>query len=278
MAESSTILIAGCGYVGSHLGGLLADEGFHVWGLRRTAGELPPGITPVIADLNGLGELPAEIDYVVFCAATGGGPESAYQDVFVDGLSALLERMPSVRRFVFVSSTGVYAQRAGEWVDEQSAAEPALVSGKYVLRAEQILRSAPMQTVAVRFAGIYGPGRIRLIRSLRGDKPAQVSHEPRYLNQIHRDDCCGVLRHLLTVPDPQPVYIACDSEPATRYDVLTWLAQRTGLPPPEVAGAGDYPGSARGNKRCSNRRLLESGYRFRYPTYREGYQAILAEQ
>lgn len=281
------VLIAGCGYVGSALAERLVGDGHRVWGLRRESGRLPPGVEPVIADLTTPGlktRLPGGIEQAVFAAATGGGPEEAYERLFVDGLSRLIDALCDdrhrVRRLLLVSSTGVYGQRAGEWVDERSETLPGLASGRALLRAEGRAGAAPWSSSSVRFGGIYGPGRIRLIRSVRDRAGSlHVPSAPRYLNQIHRDDCVGVLRHLLALPGPAPVYLGCDDEPAPRLEVLGWIARRLGLPRPAVVDttADPYAGEVRGNKRCRNALLRSSGYRFRYPTYREGYEAVIRD-
>ena len=121
----------------------------------------------------------------------------------------------------------------------------------------------------MRFAGIYGPGRTRLVERVRAGDPCSAA----YTNRIHRDDCAGVLRHLLRLERPLPLYLAADREPATQCAVMTWMAERLGLPAPSIADAGD--GSL--GKRCRNARLVSSGYEFEYPSFREGYDAVIAD-
>ncbi len=123
----------------------------------------------------------------------------------------------------------------------------------------------------MRFGGIYGPGRDRLIREVKAGASC-VADPPVYTNRIHRDDCAGVLRHLMSLRSPHVVYCGVDSEPAARCVVLDWLADRLGAPPP--ARLPPDPSAARG-KRVSNARLLESGYDFLYPSFREGYAQVL---
>ena len=137
----------------------------------------------------------------------------------------------------------------------------------------------------MRFGGIYGPGRTRLIDSVREGSATCPAGPPLYTNRIHRDDCARVLEHLLFLDDPAPLYIAVDDEPAPLDDVLDWLAQRLGVAPPlRTDQAISKPGAEqradpalrmRASKRCSNARLRASGFQFRYPTYREGYAALL---
>ncbi|QIN77374.1 NAD-dependent epimerase/dehydratase family protein [Rubrobacter marinus] len=278
------VLISGCGYVGSALGLLLAAEGHTVFGLRRNTAALPAGITPVRADLSETlppDVLPRDLDAVVFAASPGGSSDEAYRTAYVEGprrvLSALGGR--DVGRLVLVSSTGVYGQREGEWVDEGSPTEPGGVSGRRLLEGEGQVLGGTTPGVVLRLGGIYGPGRNGMIeRALRNPPPDDGP--PQYTNRIHRDDCAGALRHLLLLPDPGPVYLGVDHEPADRRTVAEWLAAHLRRDPPENLasprnGARDRPG--RTNKRCSNERLLRSGYEFRYPTFREGFAALLEE-
>lgn len=125
------ILVAGCGYVGGKLGSLLADDGHEVYGLRRNPDALPTGIKPVAADLSREAPpdiLPQNLDFVFYAVSADGPDDEAYRLAYVDGprnlLEALSNRGDNIRRFFFTSSTGVYAQSDGEWVDEDSPTEP----------------------------------------------------------------------------------------------------------------------------------------------------------
>ena len=277
------ILIAGCGYVGSALGLLLAAEGHTVFGLRRNPAVLPHEITPVRADLSAPlppEALPPTLDAVVCAASPGGSSKEAYRTAYVDGPRNLISALEgqSIARLVLVSSTGVYGQKNGEWVDEGSPAEPANTSGQRLLEGETLVLGGPFPATVLRLGGIYGPGRTGMIeRALRNPPPEDAP--PQYTNRIHRDDCAGALRHLLLVPDPQPIYLGVDQEPADRRTVAEWLAARSGelLPgnPSTPRELRDRPG--RTNKRCSNGLLLRSGYELRYPTFREGFAALLDE-
>jgi nucleoside-diphosphate-sugar epimerase len=284
------VLISGCGYVGTALGLLLAghSERHEVFGLRRNAGALPPGIRSVRADLSQPlppNALPEALDAVVLAASPGGPSDEAYETAYVGGprrlLTVLAERGDEVRRVVLVSSTGVYGQKGGEWVDEDSPTEPAAPSGRRILEGEGLVLNGPFPATVLRLGGIYGPGRVGgILRALHGLSDPAGDEPPRYTNRIHRDDCAGALRHLLLLEDPKPVYLGVDHEPADRQTVARWLAARTGARPEKrpsgAAGRGAEP-SARSNKRCSNRRLVGSGYEFRYPTFREGFEPLLRE-
>jgi nucleoside-diphosphate-sugar epimerase len=251
--------------------------------MRRRPGDLPPGVAPLAADVTrpeSLASLPAGIDAVVYAAAAGGFDEARYTAAYVDGprnlLTALESQGQRPRRFLSISSTGVYAQDSGEWVDEASPAEPAHFSGAALLEGEKIVLGGPFPATVVRLAGIYGPGRTRMIETVRsGD--ATIPATPSYVNHIHRDDCAGALRHVLNLDNPEALYIGVDSEPVERGDMFRWLAQRIGVPEPAVATQRDSESvrAMRGNKRCSNARLIATGYVFRYPTFREGYGALI---
>jgi nucleoside-diphosphate-sugar epimerase len=271
-------LIAGCGYVGIALGERLVAEGHEVWGLRRDCSRLPASIRPIAADLgepSQLAALPSEIDYVVYAASAGEGSEAAYRRAYVVGLGNVLAglRGHRPRRVFFTSSTAVYGQADGSWVDEESETSPLHFTGAATLEAERLLQRSSLPATVVRCAGIYGPDRHRLIESVR-QGAAAMTH--RFTNRIHRDDLAGAITHLIRVNSGLDVVIASDDEPATQSDVIRFLSRRLGVPePPAVPAAGDGPARG-GHKRCRNARLKATGYKLSYPTYREGYAALLA--
>jgi nucleoside-diphosphate-sugar epimerase len=278
-------LIAGCGYIGSALAVRLVAEGHQVWGLKRSwSGDAPApapaGVAAIEADLvagAGLLRLPTNLDFVVYAVSADGRNEAAYRAAYVDGLQRLVEGLhesPDIRRFIFVSSTAVYAQHEGEWVDEESPAEETGFRGACLLRAETLAWRSGLPATVIRLAGIYGPRRIRLIERVLGGEEVSDEAPSRYINLIHRDDCAGALTHVLSLERPERLYLAVDSRPADRREVVRWIAQEAELPDPPVrpraAGA-----AAEAGKRCRNSRLLRSGYRLAYPTYREGFAPLI---
>ena len=284
------LLIAGCGYVGTALGLCFARDGNVSWGIRRDTSPLPHEIRLFQADLTVPGmlrKLPDETSHVVYLAAPGEATEEAYRGTYVDGLKNLLAAIEkqrlSIERFVFASSTAVYGQRGGEWVDESSPTEPPDFRGQVLLEAEELALASPFRSLVVRFGGIYGPGRTGLIERVRTGERTQGS-DPVYRNRIHRDDAVGVLYHALAMGSSEERYLGVDCEPAELRSVERWLAQRMGLPLERAPGAetpdasdtsAHAPG---GNKRCRNDRIVAAGYAFRYPTFREGYGELLSEQ
>ncbi len=282
----ANVLIAGCGYIGTALGSLLAAEGHIVWGLRRHTATLPSGINPLAADLTSsdtLQGLPSTFDYVFYTAAADTHDDAAYRAVYVDGLrnllNALILHQSCPRRVFLTSSTGVYGESSGAWVDETSPTQPTEFGGIRLLEGERLLLDGPFPSTVVRLGGLYGPGRASLIEQVRRGQIAWDDESPVYFNRIHRDDVAGALRHLMTLPAPDPIYIGVDHEPTTLAVLLDWLAEALGVPPTRP-GESSKTRTARhpANKRCRNSRLVASGYVFRYPTFREGYTALLTDQ
>lgn len=277
----SPVLVLGAGYVGEALLQRLADVGCPSYALRRRFEQPPPaGARAITADLNDPGtfaELPRDLRFIVYLLSPDASTDHAYRAAYVTGLERLLAseavRSSPVERILFASSTAVYGQTDGSLVDEQSPTEPEGFAGRRLLQAEAALRASGVPAVSVRFAGIYGPGRQRLLTSVR-EGTASVGPRPHITNRIHRDDCAGFLLHLMQLENPDPLYVGVDDEPSEMGVVLDWLARALGAPPPPRSGS-DGPRERGGNKRCSNRRLRSSGYQLAYPTFREGYGALI---
>ena len=278
----SRILIAGCGDVGTALGLALAEHGHEVFGARRSAHRLPEPLHPLPVDLTDARAIERAIptvDAAVYAVAAGSRDEGAYRRAYVDGVSALLEvleaRAESPRRVFFVSSTSVYGERGGEWIDETAPLAPRGFAGESLVAGERRMLASPIPATVVRFAGIYGPGRGWMIERARAGARC-AGDPPKFTNRIHRDDCAGVLAHLVDLGDRcDDVYIGVDDAPVEECEVLEWLAARLDAPAPRRV-RGDEAASRGSGKRCSNARLRASGYRFRHPTFREGYAAVLA--
>jgi nucleoside-diphosphate-sugar epimerase len=270
------VLIAGCGDVGTEAALQLCREGHEVWGLRRDPSVLPAPIRPVAGDLtrdDGLSEVPDGLDAVVHAATADGRDEADYAAVYRDGLARLLAHVTrdgATPRVLFVSSTAVYGDAGGGWVDETTATVPSTATGGQLVAAEQLLLDAAVDGVVLRLAGIYGPGRTALIDRVRAGEAVRPD-PPVHGNRIHRDDAARAIVHLLTLDDPQPVYLGVDHAPVDRGEVIAWLASELGLATPPSGPSG----TRSGDKRCRNERLLASGFVFRYPTYADGYRAVL---
>lgn len=275
------ILIAGCGDVGSRFGSLMARRGHQVWGLKRKPDDLPTDIEPVAADLNDpatLRDLPPEPTLVAYTASADERSEEAYRRAYVEGVRNLLDALESneqpPRRILFTSSTGVYGQGDSSWVDETSPTEPETFAGRRVLEGEKLLADGPFPAVSLRLGGIYGPGRTRLLDRVRRGEATCPEGPPLYTNRIHSADAAAALAHLSFLEKPEDLYLGVDRKPAALCEVLRYLARRLEAPPPRTVPR-DAAGSGRRSKRCSSRRLFDSGFRFQYPTYRDGYAALI---
>lgn len=233
---------------------------------------MPEGALPLVADLTDPESLKVvrhagSIRQVVYCASADARTDEAYERAYVRGLDNVLDAVDArlVERVIFTASTAVYHQQEG-WVDESSPTEPTSFTGRRLLEAERLLHEFPATTISLRLAGIYGPGRTRMVRNVEQGSLGTN----RYTNRIHRDDCAGVLEHLLSVESPALVYVGVDADPAPLSDVAAFIAERLGVAPPVLAGSPT-------GKRCRNTALIDSGYRFEVPSYRDGYGEIVDE-
>ena len=275
------ILIAGCGDIGIGLGKALIEKGHSVVGLRRQPPLEKTGILFLAADLTNpatLEGMDTDFDQVFFVAAPKQHDLSAYREIYEVGIKNLFHTFSKNHRtphWISVSSTSVYSQVHGEWVDENSLTEPGKFNGQLQLFSEQRVLAENKSNLIVRFSGIYGPGRKRMLRKAKQGGPVQFS-PPYYTNRIHKEDCIGVLMFLfekrLNGTKLHSHYLASDDEPAPLWEVVSWLAKQLQCRPPEIKEADK---DAAQNKRCRNKRLKELGYRFQYPSYREGYPQLI---
>jgi nucleoside-diphosphate-sugar epimerase len=277
--KANSILFVGCGDLGIRAGQLLYGFGHQLAGVCRSPETLPEYFVRYAADYSERDSLSflsgAAPDYIVATLKPASYSAQGYRRGFPDAVRNLLSGLGSHRpkALVMVSSTRVYAERDGAWVDEYSPLETEGYAGAAIVEAERLLQASALPVVIVRFGGIYGalPSRA-LERVSKGEFSAPGS--PRFSNRIHRDDCAGFIAHLLAMPPGEwaPIYTAVDNEPVVFREVEQWLAHKLGV---------DYPvsqqresGPATG-KRCRNASMRESGYQLRYPGYREGYSAML---
>lgn len=287
--EPRHVLVAGCGYVGSALASLLVDEGDRVTGLKRNPDRLPQGVEPIAADViapASLRRLPKHPDAVVYAVSPDDRSGAAYRNAYVEGLANVLDACstpgtPFRGRLVLVSSTGVYGESSGAWVDEETPPDPADETGAALLEGETLARTFGGTGIVLRLGGIYGPGRDRTVRRVASGE-ATCPEPDRFGNRIHRDDAAAAALHLLSLDDPDEVYLGVDRDPAPLRDVYRWIAGRLQMPDPcapSGAAARDSGSSEaarrRANKRCSSDRLVASGFTFRYPTFREGYTPFI---
>ncbi|WP_369930587.1 SDR family oxidoreductase [Xanthomonas sp. NCPPB 2632] len=270
-----SVLVAGAGDVGSRVARQLLADGHRVFALRRGEAADGDGIGWLRGDLTQpatLRDLPS-VDALIYAAAPDARDEDAYRALYVDGLRHIVDALPvPPRRTVFVSSSAVYGEHGGDWVDETTPVAPGAFSGRVMRDAEQWLASRGVGGVSVRLAGLYGPGRTQLFERLRDGLARVPRGQGVYANRIHVDDAAASLALVLSLPDPAPVYVGVDDTPLPIDVLYDHLAGLLGVPLPP-----DGPGPAGiGNKRLSNALLRASGFRCRWPDARAGYAALLA--
>jgi len=266
------VLIVGAGDLGLALAAQLVEMGMAVTTLNRS-GRAVAGAVPWrgdLADPTTLAGLQA-CDLAIFTTAPPGRDLAAYRLAYLDGPRRVLDALPGrPDRAVLTSTTGVYGDDDGSWIDERSPTRPVRESAEVVLEGELALRAA-LETVAVRSAGIYGPARTGFQdRVAAGEEPIASDGTPRWTNRIHRDDVVSALLTASVAARPPDTLIAVDDEPARRDDVIRFLADRLEAPTPEVIEIERASG-----KRCRNSALRALGWAPQFPTYREGYSALL---
>lgn len=288
-----TALIIGCGYTGAGLAGRLAETGVHVVG-TGTGPEAPADLPVAWRQLDLLADGPLELPeaadavvyYMVSTLTRRYDGEARPHLAPLSRCIGALERQPP-RRLVYLSSTSVYGDRAGAWVDEASPVQPASPWGRMRVELErsvwQFGEERGVSCTVVRLPEIYGPGRGPLERLRSG---YVVRAPERYSNRIHIDDLALVLQELGKRPAPDLLLVA-DDEPAPTLEVYRFAAERLGMGAGAVgvSTTGPIQGDANRraliteSKRCDNRRLRQwLGRPLRYPSYREGITAILAHE
>ena len=271
------VLLAGCGDLGLRVAQRLLARGDEVWALRRQP-LLPDdsGIRWLAADLTQPGtlrRLPAGITQLVYLPTPDRRDESAYRATFVDGLRHLFQALgsPTLQRVLLVSSSAVYGEHGGDWVDESTPPAPPGFNGQVLLEAEQLLAAQPITSIVLRLAGLYGPGRLQLLERLRTGEVRVPRALPHWANRIHIDDAAAAIVHLLELADPLPLYLGVDSTPLPLDVLYDHLAELISAPLPDD---GPAPAGV-GSKRLSNARLCASGFRPQWPNAREGYAALV---
>ena len=281
----ASFLIVGSGDIGGGLARDLQQAGHEVHAMRRSDKSVGEGIHTISADVGDmetlLGTIPEQLDYLIYSVASPEFSEEGYDKYYVQGLKhilALLKHQHTTpKRIFFVSSTSIYPHHDGSWIDETVVPEPTAFAGRKMLEAEQLLQGSEHNSTCVRFSGIYGPGRIRMISQAKSGNHCDPEPEL-WTNRIHRDDCIEVLKFLIEKDMAgsklDDVYLATDPSPTTLFEILEWIKDRIG----DVEPDHDVPEAARrGNKRLSCKRLLDLGYKFKYENYQLGYEEILKE-
>lgn len=276
-------LIIGCGYLGRRVAALWRERGDRVFALtRRPAGAEEfrrLGLQPVLGDVLDPASLRALPAAATVLHAVGWDRASglSMREVYVQGLANVLDALAPPERFLYVSSTSVYGQTQGEEVDEDAPAEPQEESGQIVRAAERLLQQRLPGAIVLRFAGIYGPG--RLLRQQTIEKgEAIVGDAEKWLNLIHVDDGAAVVAAAAERARPGTILNISDHRPVRRREFYTHLARVLGASEPRfVAPPRDapLPPHEQANRRLVNRRMIaELGVALRYPSFVEGLTSL----
>lgn len=286
------LVIFGCGYLGTAVAREALAMGMCVDALTRNperAAELAGlGVGTVVADLaenSWHGCIAPGPEFVLNCVSSGGG-SNGYRQSYVDGMQSILAwaRCGGAGTFVYTSSTSVYPQTGGICVDETASTEGAGENGRTLIEAESLLKNAgPVcgRWFILRLAGIYGPGRHHLLDQIRAGAAEIAGSGGHRLNLAHRDDIVAAIWAAFTSPAHvrDRIFNVSDDAPATKAEVVQWLAARVCRMPPGFSGGLASRRSGFGeplDRLVGNDRLkADLGWRPKYPSFREGYTNVL---
>jgi nucleoside-diphosphate-sugar epimerase len=286
--QTKKLAVLGFGDIGQRLFRRLGSR-YHCTALSRTEKLGPWQWRQTEAtDKTSLRHAIGDLDELIISMVPGERSDLGYQQAYVVPIQQLLELAATAARFpkiTFVSSTSVMHQNQAEWVDEHSECRPQRFNGQRVYEAEQLLSNSRLDYTIVRFSGIYGPGRERLITRVKQGLGNTATAT--WSNRIHVDDCAAVLEHLLNMDSHRQTFIASDCCPVVSTDVsdfirssleLAEVEPENGPVTEETAGTKEETRGARETgKKCCNKKLLDTGFTFQYPSYREGYSALLSQ-
>ena len=279
----------GLGYCGQAVATVLKEQGWKISGTTRDKSTLEHlkknDISAYLFDADK--KLPKTVLNDVSHILLSIPPSKDGDPVFLSYGAEFASRAQNLKWVGYLSTTGVYGDRQGGWVDETSALTPATQRGEKRLKAESdwlsLYQSAALPIHLFRLAGIYGPGSNQLEKVLAGKanrriKPGQV------FSRIHVDDIVGMLMASMAKPHPGQAYNLCDDEAVAPQDVVTFAAQLLGVEPPQEIAFNPNDMTPMGlsffaeSKRVSNEKVKrELGYSLKYPTYREGLRDLLPD-
>lgn len=264
------ILIIGYGRLGKELAELLKHK-YEIIAVKRTVTK-EQDISLINADIKHLksSDIP-EVKYVFFFISADSRTIAAYQEAYVENLKHTIDilKLKNITRFFFSSSTSVYEQQLGQEVNENSPTQAQHFSGQTMLMAEKIITAANMPTTIVRLSGLYGVNANYLITKLQ-QQPFLYTHDY-FSNRIHLKDAAAIFHHLMQKKHNKDIYIGTDNKPCKINTVLNWLTLQLQLTRPvEIIENNNS-----NNKKLCNNKIINSGFKFSYPSYKEGYQKII---
>ncbi|MGC6424563.1 MAG: NAD-dependent epimerase/dehydratase family protein [Lentimonas sp.] len=289
-----SLMIFGCGYVGTALARHCMEQGVRVSALTRNSEKAEVlkqmGVSEVV-----IGELDSEAWHeqltgsyqaVVNCVSSAGGGIDGYRKSYLNGQASILKwaGSQSIQRYVYTSSTSVYPQDGGVEVDEAADTASAPPTGKVIAESEALIAQAEESLerwYVLRLAGIYGPGRHYLLNMLREGATIIPGAGDYTLNVIHLEDIVGAICAALNSgAAPSGIYNIADDQPASKAEMVDWLANQLEIEPPAFDPEAVSPRLARRGGRMPDRRILNTkardllGWSPKYRSFREGYQAL----
>ena len=278
-----TLLSIGHGFSARALAARLVPQGWRIVGTTRSPDKADAiadtGVEPVVWPGADLGALIAQFPNVLVSA----GPDSAGDPVLNAVEDAVTRAAPDLRWVGYLSTTGVYGDHDGDWVDEDTPLTPSTKRGRARVTAEARWQAIPDLPLHIfRLAGIYGPGRGPFAK-VRAGTARRIIKQGQVFSRIHVEDIAQALELSLQRPDPGAVYNLCDDDPAPPQDVIAHAAELLGLPvPPAIPfDQADMTPIARSfyaeSKKVRNDRIKQAlGWAPQFPTYRAGLTALLA--
>jgi len=267
------IAVLGAGYVGSAVARQLAAHGDMVWAVRRREHPPEPGVEWLRGDVatGAVPGLPTSLDAVVLAVAPSGA-QDGYDRTYPPSARAAvaLAQASGARALVYTSSTGVYGERDGAWVDETTALRGEGPGNQALIEAEQLLLPSGIAGVTVlRVAGIYGPGRDPRPRFA---VPGQLAMRGEsWVNLAHRTDIVAAIVGALDHHGAPRVLNVADGTPTRAADIARWLAVSAGRDADALTFDGEGA-PARSNQRVATAALLATGWCPQFPSFREGFQ------
>ena len=283
-----SIIIVGCGFLGKATAQLFLGKGYHVTGIVRSEAsqkelrQMHPNFEPITCDVTDLKAVEAifprlqAASHMIYAVSSGKGGVDAYAAVYRDGLENVLTGYGKGREnkpFIFVSSTSVYAQSAGELVTESSPTEPDRATSLMLLEAEDVALTAGGNVA--RFSGIYGPGRSVLLKKFLNNEAKLEDGGHRWINQIHHVDGAQALYHLTRLSVSSEIYNVTDDRPAMQREVYQWIADALGKPLPPDGPADLNRKRGWTSKQISNKKLRKAGWSPQFPSYLEALPSLL---
>ena len=278
------VLVAGCGWLGTALARRLVARGDRVTGVRRdparAAALAALGVSPLALDLSSPRAAPRipAVDAIVACQSASSDGAGPYRAAYLDANRTLLEAASrcGAGAFVYTGSTGVFGQRDGGDVDEDTPPSPSSASAEVLVEAEALVRGATspgLRTCVARLSGLYGPGRTGIVDRVRTGRLALGPDDDAWMNFCHVDDAVAFALAALDRGTPGALYHGSDAAPARRREVVEWISGRLGVTPARSGEATPGP-----NRRvCSERSRAALGLELAFASFRAGLEPLLRD-